>query len=980
MLRYSFKLGRDTNETQDLEWNDRYVSQDLSFFSGTTSPSSHLDSMDRINVEYSKNESHAPFNIRTERVSRNGYVIFTKKEYEVKDETYTFYDDMSGSELSGSYIEICGKRVFKNSEDKFVITHFPYEFTVGDVRYSDVTAEETDGVVKLDSVYYVEGGFVNIDSRYYAIDFDAYSPNGTIGAIEDLEGNFVGFNEICRCSGLKIVRYPSPVDIIRFRAYPSEFEDIKFSSMFLCDRHDEVLYNNKIYDVVKAKGDDDIYVYRCFMEDGTGYDVWFDDDGNEEGGYVSIATEDKISEYIPKYGGTLLEVGAFIDKDGERVYVKPTVMYDELGTMVGINLNSPCEYISVGDKVVVSVSDPPTEVLVDSISDDRFVMHKGTRYDVIKNLMRKVVSPSGEEYLIVKDVDEGKVLVNIDGDFVPMSVSNGKAKRYGYGVLNRNSAADEMTYDIKDCDGVVVNGIRYEVMTSMTTDDQGNEVPSYQSVTIDDNDELIFDVVSYVSANLMICKAHVDEMDFTEDFANEYARRCAVTVANNADRVHLRKMNEALYHRELTNRTVYYYMANDGTNIYDRILWEDLRPKISNAYATLRLGMVTQGGEDPLQDDITESMFFEEEKEKAINRIVDMEKDVYSPKVAVGQEFSGADTKYKPIYEIDLNLHFRTRDVDPSDPKSGSWKILDDKNDNWFVMDYYPYSGYSNKDELMEASDLMGLLFFTDTDVLYQKSSISRSFVRLSFYDSTNPQTQSLLATSCVYMDVSSMYKRYTDNSRKVKGQYEMISRGDVDRRKCLNKVSVFAEKMLDKKCSNSSSVSAIDFSKDKRIGSDITIKNKYESNGSSEGFYIYIFREYASGLYPKPIYMKAEFNHAGVGRTIPLVIPMHWNKDSEEDGYSYYHPTERLTIGDEMASGTPVACVASQLYVPLYAVYDYKEKEYGYVFDDRYVTVEDGVAKLNLFELKIMDESGLEYYGKDIYSVNVNDFFKNHI
>ena len=42
-----------------------------------------------------------------------------------------------------------------------------------------------------------------------------------------------------------------------------------------------------------------------------------------------------------------------------------------------------------------------------------------------------------------------------------------------------------------------------------------------------------------------------------------------------------------------------------------------------------------------------------------------------------------------------------------------------------------------------------------------------------------------------------------------------------------------------------------------------------------------------------------------------------------------------------------------------MYAVYDFKNKEYAYVFDKRYVTVEDGIASLNLFELKIKDESG---------------------
>ena len=46
-----------------------------------------------------------------------------------------------------------------------------------------------------------------------------------------------------------------------------------------------------------------------------------------------------------------------------------------------------------------------------------------------------------------------------------------------------------------------------------------------------------------------------------------------------------------------------------------------------------------------------------------------------------------------------------------------------------------------------------------------------------------------------------------------------------------------------------------------------------------------------------------------------------------------------------------------------MYGVYDFKNKEYAYVFDNRYVDVneEEGVANLNLFELKIKDESNDE-------------------
>ena len=61
----------------------------------------------------------------------------------------------------------------------------------------------------------------------------------------------------------------------------------------------------------------------------------------------------------------------------------------------------------------------------------------------------------------------------------------------------------------------------------------------------------------------------------------------------------------------------------------------------------------------------------------------------------------------------------------------------------------------------------------------------------------------------------------------------------------------------------------------------------------------------------------------------------------------------------EELKQGIPLSYVYAQTYIPLYAVYDFDRKEYGYVFDDRYVRQdENGVLNLNLFEMKIMNES----------------------
>ena len=167
-------------------------------------------------------------------------------------------------------------------------------------------------------------------------------------------------------------------------------------------------------------------------------------------------------------------------------------------------------------------------------------------------------------------------------------------------------------------------------------------------------------------------------------------------------------------------------------------------------------------------------------------------------------------------------------------------------------------------------------------------------------------------------------------------------------------------------------------------MGSEFIIKNKYETDTSSEGYYIYIFREYSENLSPKPIYMKIEFNHAGVGRTIPFIIPMKWNDPNEN--YDKF-PASALTFTSnddmiELKKGIKLEDAYAQTYIPLYAVYDFKNKDYAYVFDTRYVNVKDGVATLNLFEIKYANDQesdddiqeAMTYKRQPTAKINVNE------
>jgi hypothetical protein len=391
-----------------------------------------------------------------------------------------------------------------------------------------------------------------------------------------------------------------------------------------------------------------------------------------------------------------------------------------------------------------------------------------------------------------------------------------------------------------------------------------------------------------------------------------------------------------------------------------------------------------------------------------------------------------------------------------------NWKVNDGYNnadtsgitDNWFITDYEPYRSilsatteeYEHPENLINVPDLLGLLYFSNIDVFYQKSSLEKSFIRLSYYDGTNQQTQSLLHTSTVFTDEHLLFKKYIDNSKKniydymiaketyieehdlvvndEEGLFDVHLSGDTAldsgstnfaqneekfeiHPSMANKISTLTEfigthnttkfkNTMQGTCTDESLgnlcykfTDAKPEEESKRISSRFIIKNKYKTETSSEGFYIYIFKEQAENLRPKPIYMKVEYNHAKIGKTIPFNIPMKWEKSGKEISDSpYVYPTERITLSNEentsnpgaisdlelLKDGIPLSYVYGQSYVPLYAMYDFKNKEYSYIFDDRYVDVDDnGIATLNVFELKIKNNEDADNIEKTAV-ININD------
>lgn len=162
------------------------------------------------------------------------------------------------------------------------------------------------------------------------------------------------------------------------------------------------------------------------------------------------------------------------------------------------------------------------------------------------------------------------------------------------------------------------------------------------------------------------------------------------------------------------------------------------------------------------------------------------------------------------LCKITFDLYFRQRDLE-------GWNTDDIREWN---------EDFTNKSpiDITTGGDVYSAAGFTAEDVRFQKSKLKQSFIRILFYDSKNPLTQKLLCYSTVFIDSNKMFKAF------IKGE---------------------------------------------RVGISLSVRDRIYRYASSEGFYAYFFPD-AQQLEKagETIYMKIEFNHAGYGKTIPMMVP----------------------------------------------------------------------------------------------------------
>lgn len=327
------------------------------------------------------------------------------------------------------------------------------------------------------------------------------------------------------------------------------------------------------------------------------------------------------------------------------------------------------------------------------------------------------------------------------------------------------------------------------------------------------------------------------------------------------------------------------------------------------------------------QMDLIKEKFVDKTKKETINRIVDLERDIYYPSVYV------YDNNYEyshDIYTIKFNLHFREH-------RGDDWTVTNDSLWNGVDESYRIIKDITDDN----VSDLLMFLGFNNEDVRYQRNKLKKSFLRLSYYDSPNPANQNLLMYSTIFVnsgELFSKYARYGEEegytliSSDKKGIYELSP----------DKKGIGVDKEYD------------GFIEEKRLSSQFVVKDKNTSKSSSEGFYLYLWKEDETPI-PQDIYMKVEFNHAEFGRTIPFMMPYGENLDGEKSIKSFQD-----IVNDFTSSSKQPYTMSDYLkysYIHLKYVYDVENQKHRYFIDPQtYGTQvsQDNELIINLYEAKI--------------------------
>lgn len=932
MLKYSFKLVTSP-ELQPIDYSELYVAKDLSYISGVTD---YHEGM-RNGEEVSISSPFLNYNVRRpiilKLVRRQGYVL-VKERYQIHS-----LKNIGPKNEEVFYIEYKG--VYYYMFDNFSIKGFMID--------GNFIQTNSDNTVTIPTKYWIENGKVEIKGEWYYVDTNLIPNQNFLNGYEEPTIKKYGDNSILEKidgQNVKIIDYEYSKwhNIYKFTIQTNGRDEFLIKGATTGDYFPFVKYNDEIY-TIKTYDDG----YGTFIE----------------GKFYPMSDVSSFEEF------TSLD-NPLIKIEDKTLSVNTTFMANGNGSNLVLFTEDENKAFNPYDVIIAESDDLEfVKKVCKSDSGIFYVEYDGIKYNVESNVCDTIKINEVDYEITYTNRKKTLGFITIEDKKIELSfyqengIKKSSIKNQIYylndkGIVefgSQKKSSTEPFFEVTETSGITLdNGVKCPVFAEnrfITKNENGieNDLKCF----IKGHKKYELQIAGLEGAQMLICSSISSEDDIFEQ------KRINSEICDNVEHFHFYFKNTLFGDRKITPM-----IGAESSLLADHPISSKTITNFDNGliinqihnYITLPIGLGEKVDPSINKDDITQNEFVNDRIVENINNTVDMEKDVYYPAFK-------KEGKFAQIEELVFNLHFRTRDLD-------SWKVIQDNSIeiatvnghslvyspnnnecNWFVTDYYDYQESNQQDDLQNSSDLIGFLGFDDNDISYRKNKISKSFLRLSFYSTTNPQTQVLLSTSTIFMDENRLFKKML-NGKMVSGDTfkEVQFKEDLENMSFYKSPNVISE-LYD----NSNKQIKID--KNKRLDSSFIVKDKYNTDTSSEGFYLYLFREYSSKLREGTIYMKVDFCHAGNGLVIPFIIP----KSIETGSILYLNNYNDI---NEMKEGIPLNKVYDNLYIPIKVIYSESDNKYWYYLPSEYIEnstlgfgeENDNKMIFNLFELKIRNQS----------------------
>lgn len=667
MLKYKYNINVSSNE-EKIKISDAYVSPDLALMSGYTehnnlsSPQSTL----WVRSKYSIGDQQTTLAQR-DVVKRNGYILVPLDLPVNWTKVFVYEDGETGGEYySMPYVEYRGNTYYATVDDEkeFIINGEAYALSGSFITIMDKIYVEDNRVVVGDITYNV---YINNNGDPSITDFtgepyinDLWVTSGVTADSEFFEKIFIdgGEEKIVECRSVTYYGHMAYIEYNGEKYYIEYFKDESGNTVgagvvidgvrYECSGphpgfdYDGRVYGGNIYDIRDYMSDMEKAVVYV---DGYEYAVEFEPSQIQSSGIIGIETV---------LNDLSILLNDIITIRSKNISTEALVYYDDdnepyvfLNGKKYISENHVCDSIELSGKEFIltyedGATEPGTDVIASINVDDKTKMY----FKTILN---------GDEYYAER-------VQYVNNEWEPV-----------YGVQYENENSEVVSYKSLNSVKIQYNkGIRIgNYRSKILSKEIGEEGETYDYIPYSTYQEYQLSVINTVGNNRFLCKPYIKTSLYSDKEINDITLDILSSI-DGRDFVLVKRDNtfgvEDLYFDTWASMA---YYNSGGTSSYELSnILNNISVIKKSSHFTLPISLQKNVTNKMEYEDLVMSQYNPEEVDKAINKLVDMEKDMYSPVLTSFQD----NESPRPIDEITFNLHFRTRDLD-------NWQIIQDEGE-----------------------------------------------------------------------------------------------------------------------------------------------------------------------------------------------------------------------------------------------------------------------------------------------------------